>query len=80
MTTTTTIKEQIHIAESRLTLYYKAEKAILSGQSYEIEGLKLTRANLKDVQSMINTLESKISALNAKLRGRAKFRIVRPGW
>ncbi len=80
MTTTTTIKEQIHIAESRLALYYKAEKAILSGQSYEIEGLKLTRANLKDVQSMINSLESKISALNAKLRGRAKFRIVRPGW
>ena len=80
MTTATTIKEQIHIAESRLALYYKAEKAILSGQSYEIEGLKLTRANLKDVQSMINTLESKISALNAKLRGRAKFRIVRPGW
>ena len=80
MTTTTTIKEQIHIAESRLALYYKAEKAILSGQSYEIEGLKLTRANLKDVQSMINTLESKISALNAKLRGQARFRIVRPGW
>lgn len=78
--TTTIIKEQIQIAESRLTLYYKAEKAILNGQSYEIEGLKLTRANLKDVQSMINTLENKISALNAKLRGRAKFRIVRPGW
>lgn len=80
MTTTTTIKEQIQISESRLALYYKAEKAILSGQSYEIEGLKLTRANLKDVQNMINTLESKISALKAKLRGRAKFRIVRPGW
>ena len=78
--TTTTIKEQIQISESRLALYYKAEKAILSGQSYEIEGLKLTRANLKDVQNMINTLESKISALKAKLRGRAKFRIVRPGW
>lgn len=76
----TTITEQIQIAESRLTLYYKAEKAILSGQSYEIEGLKLTRANLKDVQSMISSLESKISALKAQLRGRAKFRIVRPGW
>ena len=77
---TTTIKEQLHIAESRLTLYYKAEKAILSGQSYEMEGLKLTRANLKDVQSMISALESKISALKAKLRGRARFRVVRPGW
>ena len=78
--TKTSIKEQIHIAESRLTLYYKAEKAILNGQSYEVDGLKLTRANLKDVQSMISGLESKISALEAKLRGRAKFRIVRPGW
>ena len=77
---TTNMKEQLHIAESRLTLYYKAEKAILSGQSYEIEDLKLTRANLKDVQSMISVLESKISALKAKLRGRARFRVVRPGW
>ena len=77
---TTSTKEQLQIAESRLTLYYKAEKAILSGQSYEIEGLKLTRANLKDVQSMISALESKISALKAKLRGRARFRVVRPGW
>ena len=76
----TTIKEQIQIAESRLILYYKAEKAILAGQSYEAEGLKLTRANLKDVQNMIATLENKISALKAKLRGRAKFRVVRPGW
>lgn len=78
--TDTKIREQIQIAESRLILYYKAEKAILSGQSYEVEGLKLTRANLKDVQSMIKALEEKISALKGKLRGRSKFRIVRPGW
>ena len=75
-----TIKEQIQIAESRLTLYYKAEKAILSGQSYEVEGLKLTRANLKDVKNMIAALENKISALKSRQRGRAKYRIVRPGW
>lgn len=74
------IKEQIVTTEARLFLYYKAEKAILSGQSYEIEGLKLTRANLKDVQNMITQLEAKISALKAKLRGRSRFRIVRPGW
>ena len=78
--TTRTIKEQLHIAESRLALYYNTEKAILSGQSYEIEGLKLTRANLKDVQSMIEALEKKISALNAQLRGRSRFRVVTPGW
>ena len=75
-----TIKDELKIAEARLVLYYKAEKAILAGQSYEAEGLKLTRANLKDVQSMISSLEAKISALKAKLRGRSSFRIVRPGW
>ena len=75
-----TIKDELKIAEARLVLYYKAEKAILAGQSYEAEGLKLTRANLKDVQSMIANLEAKISALKAKLRGRSSFRIVRPGW
>ena len=74
------IREQLHIAETRLYLYYKAEKAILAGQSYEIEGLKLTRANLKDVQNMITSLEKKISALNARLKNRSKFRVVVPGW
>ena len=76
----TTIKEQLHLAEGRLALYLKAEKAILSGQSYEAEGLKLTRANLKDVQNAISALKNEISALKAKQRGRAKFRVVRPGW
>ena len=76
----TTLKEQLKIAESRLASYYDAEQAILSGQSYEMEGLKLTRANLKDVQNMIASLEKKVSALEAKVKGKAKFRIVRPGW
>ena len=76
----TELTEQIQIVQARLTLYYKAEKAILSGQSYEVEGLKLTRANLKDVQNMIAALENKISALKSKQRGRAKYRIVRQGW
>ena len=76
----TQINELLKIKKSRLILYYKAEKAILSGQSYEIEGLKLTRANLKDVQNMIASLEKDISALNAKVNGRKKFRVITPGW
>ena len=78
--TSSEIKEQIATAQARLTQYYKAEKAILTGQSYEIEGLKLTRANLKDVQSMIATLEGKIASLKARLKGHARYRVVRPGW
>ena len=80
MSTKQELKEQIWIAEKRLVLYMTAEDAILHGQSYEAEGLKLTRANLKDVQSMIASLEAKISALKAKLRGQTRFRVVRPGW
>ena len=76
----TTLKKQLKIAENRLASYYDAEQAILSGQSYEMEGLKLTRANLKDVQNMIASLEKKVSALEVKIKGKAKFRIVRPGW
>lgn len=74
------IKGQIEITQNRLLLYLSAEKAILSGQSYEAEGLKLTRANLKDVQNMINRLENKISALEARLKGRSRFRVVCPRW
>ena len=74
------IQDRILETRARLKLYQNAEAAILSGQSYEVEGLKLTRANLKDVQNMIETLESKLSALDAQKRGRAKFRVVMPGW
>lgn len=74
------IREQIEIAENRLLLYLNAEQAILAGQSYEMGDMKLTRANLKDVQDMINQLKHEISALNFKLHGRAKFRVVRPCW
>ncbi|MBQ7578611.1 MAG: hypothetical protein IJT21_10150 [Synergistaceae bacterium] len=75
-----TAKEKLYLLESRLTLYLKAEKAILSGQSYEVEGLKLTRANLKDVQTMITKLQADISALEQQIKRRPKFRVVRPGW
>ena len=80
MSTKQELQAQIVIAEKRLDLYRDAEEAILHGQSYEMENLKLTRANLKDVQSMIASLEAKISALKAQLRGWSRFRVVRPGW
>ena len=65
--------ERLEIKKSRLKLYLKAEIAILSGQSYEIEGLKLTRANLKEVQDMITRLENDVAKLSGKNRSRTKF-------
>ena len=76
----TDIKNKLKIAYDRLERYLKAEKAILSGQSYEMGDVKLTRANLKDVADMINTLKKEIFTLEAQLKGRSKFRVVRPGW
>ena len=39
-------KDKLEILNARLLLYYKAEKAILAGQSYEAEGLKLTPSKI----------------------------------
>jgi hypothetical protein len=68
---------RLEIKKARLKLYLAAEKAILSGQSYEIEGLKLTRANLKDVQTMVGKLEAEVSALSGGRRARMKFIVPR---
>ena len=72
---------KLEVKKARLKLYLAAEKAILSGQSYEIEGLKLTRANLKDVQTMIAQLENQVEKLGAKQRrARLKFIVPKDGW
>lgn len=58
----------------RLRKYYEAETAILSGQSYSIEGLSLTRADLATVQSMIAKLENLIlREAQRQTRSRIKF-------
>ncbi len=72
--------EKLAVVKARLTLYYKAEKAILSGQSYEIEGLKLTRADLGKVQDMIADLENKVERLSAKPRPRRRVLVPIDGW
>lgn len=74
------VKARLEVAKLRLELYLKAERAILSGQSYEVEGLKLTRANLADVQDMIADLESLISRLEAGSAKRRRVIVPRDGW
>lgn len=73
-------EEHLATAKERLTLYYKAEKAILNGQSYEIGGLKLTRADLGKVQDMISELENKVSRLSAAPRPRRRIIVPTDGW
>ena len=72
-------KARLEIKKARLRLYLEAEKAILSSQSYEIEGLKLTRANLKEVKDQIAKLEYEVTRLSAKQRSRIKYVVPRDG-
>ncbi len=70
-------EEGIERKKERLNLYLQAEQAILSGQSYEVEGLKLTRADLKTVEDMIEALERAIYVADVDNR-RKRFRVIIP--
>ena len=78
---TSSIKLKLEIKKARLLKYYEAEQAILSGQEYELEGLRLTRADLKVVRDTIYDLEHEIELLEQSLnpsKARPRFRVVIP--
>jgi Family of unknown function (DUF6148) len=50
-------------AQAQLDLYLAAEAAVLTGQSYEIAGRKLTRANLGEIQSGIKLWNTRAQSL-----------------
>ncbi len=63
-------------AAERLALYEAAETAILEGgQEAEIDGHKVTRANLKEIRAMIKELNAEVSAAaSGSRRNLARFR------
>lgn len=63
-------------AEAQLTLYLAAEEKVLSGQSYEIAGRRLTRANLAEIQTGINTWNDRVKQLSLRATGRGRARTV----
>ncbi len=76
----TTIFDRISMVRARLMRYREAEDAILSAQSYSIEGMNLTRADLKTVQNIIAELERELSGLEraSKKEERNRVRMVVP--
>ncbi len=44
------------IQHTRLQMYLEAERAVLSGQSYQIGNRQLTRANLSEIRKAIDDL------------------------
>lgn len=67
-------------AETQLAAYLAAETAVLSNQSYEIAGRRLTRANLGEIQRGIDLWNQRVQALTASAAGRGRARSVAPGF
>lgn len=67
-------------AQSRLQAYLDAEAAVLIGQSAEIEGRKLTRADLDAIQRGIKLWDERCKTLDASAGGRGRARTVSPRW
>ena len=79
----TVIMKMLDVKRNRLLLYHEAEAAILSGQSYQMENLSLTRADLSKVTDMIAKLENEILKLEDSLltstKQRSRMKVVIPG-
>lgn len=63
-------------AEAQLALYLAAEEKVLSGQSYEIAGRKLTRANLAEIQQGVATWNQRARELTTAATGRSRARTI----
>lgn len=63
-------------AEAQLALYLAAEEKVLSGQSYEIAGRKLTRADLATIQAGITTWDTRVKQLSARASRTGRTRTI----
>lgn len=67
-------------ATAKLTAYLNAEAAVLTGQSYEIEGRKLVRANLKEIRDGIVYWDNWVKRLSARSARRSAAIVPRPNF
>ena len=67
-------------AQTQLNAYLAAETAVLTGQSYEIAGRKLSRADLDSIQTGIKTWNSRVVTLSNQARGRSRSRTIVAGF
>jgi len=55
--------------------WLEAEKAVMAGQSYSIDGKTVTKANLSDIRNSVKHWESQISLLRRKAKGKGRARL-----
>ncbi|MFS2004620.1 DUF6148 family protein [Duganella sp. CT11-25] len=69
----------LQLAQAQLESYLAAETAALAGQSYEIAGRKLTRADLATIQTGITLWNRRVGELASRATGRGRSRTLVPG-
>ena len=67
-------------AQAKLDTYLAAETAVLSGQSYEIAGRRLTRANLAEIQKGVELWNQRVQLLSRRAGGRSVAIVPRPSF
>lgn len=56
------------VADARLKEYLAAERRVLDNQAYEIEGRKLTRADLQQIREGIVFWQGQVDRLNSAVK------------
>jgi hypothetical protein len=65
-------------AQQQLDTWMAASIKVATGQAYEIEGRKMTRANLAEIQQSITFWDAKVKSLTPTRRRGARVRYVIP--
>lgn len=65
-------------AEAQLATWLAASTAVASGQSYEIAGRRLNRANLSEINESIKFWQGMATSLGASTTGRGRSRTIVP--
>lgn len=67
-------------AQTQLDAWIAADAAVATGQSYEIAGRKLTRANAGEITAKIDYWNAKVVQLSNSTLGRGRSRTMVPGF
>lgn len=66
-------------AQTQLDAYLAAERQVLAGQSYEIAGRRLTRANLAEIRDGVKYWNGQVRELSGRAGGRSRSRTIVAG-
>ncbi len=67
-------------AEAQLAKYIDAETKVLGGQAVEVDGRRMTRADLEAIQAGITSWDARCKSLSATAAGRRRAVNAAPRW